>query len=44
MAKKAVAIIGSYLKGHIIDSSVSAFLEGAEQGGASHGRCVHNDA
>jgi multimeric flavodoxin WrbA len=34
MAKKVVAIIGSYRKGHIIDNAVSAVLEGAEQAGA----------
>ena len=43
MAKKVVAIIGSYRKGHIIDSAVSAIPEGADQIGASHGRCVHNN-
>ena len=43
MVKKIVAIIGSYRKGHIIDSAVSAVLEGAEQAGAGHGRYVYNN-
>lgn len=34
MAEKVVGIVGSYRKGHIIDSAVSAVLEGAEEGGA----------
>ncbi|MHC4214725.1 MAG: hypothetical protein ACYSWP_15285 [Planctomycetota bacterium] len=34
MAKKVIAIIGSYRKGHVIDSAVSAVLEGAAQAGA----------
>lgn len=33
-SKKIVGIVGSYRKGHIIDSAVSAVLEGAEEGGA----------
>jgi multimeric flavodoxin WrbA len=34
MGKRVVGIVGSYRKGHIIDSAVSAVLEGAEEGGA----------
>ena len=34
MSKKIVAIIGSYRKGRIIDSAVSALLEGAAEKGA----------
>jgi NAD(P)H-dependent FMN reductase len=34
MGKKVVGIVGSYRKGHIIDSAVSAVLKGAEDGGA----------
>ncbi|MHC4498925.1 MAG: flavodoxin family protein [Planctomycetota bacterium] len=34
MGKKAIGIVGSYRKGHIIDSAVSAVLEGAKDGGA----------
>jgi len=34
MAKKVVGIVGSYRKGHIIDSVVSAVLMGAENRGA----------
>ena len=34
MAKKIVGIIGSYRKGHIIDSAVSAVLKGAQEAGA----------
>jgi len=34
LAKRVVGIVGSYRKGHIIDSSVSAVLEGARQAGA----------
>jgi putative NADPH-quinone reductase len=34
MAKKVVGIVGSYRKGHIIDSAVSAILEGAQEAGA----------
>jgi len=34
MDKKVVGIVGSYRKGHIIDSAVSAILEGAEGAGA----------
>jgi NAD(P)H-dependent FMN reductase len=34
MSKKIVGIVGSYRKGRIIDSAVSAVLEGAEEGGA----------
>ena len=34
MTKKVVGIVGSYRKGHIIDSAVSAVLEGAEAAGA----------
>jgi NAD(P)H-dependent FMN reductase len=34
MTKKVVGIVGSYRKGHIIDSAVSAVLEGAQQAGA----------
>jgi multimeric flavodoxin WrbA len=34
MAKKVVGIVGSYRKGHIIDSAVSAVLEGAHEAGA----------
>jgi len=34
MAAKVVGIVGSYRKGHIIDSAVSAVLQGAEQAGA----------
>ncbi|MHC4664304.1 MAG: flavodoxin family protein [Planctomycetota bacterium] len=34
MTKKAIGIVGSYRKGHIIDSAVSAVLKGAEEGGA----------
>ncbi|MHC4483058.1 MAG: flavodoxin family protein [Planctomycetota bacterium] len=34
MVKKAIGIVGSYRKGHIIDSAVSAVLEGAKAGGA----------
>ena len=34
MAKRVVGLVGSYRKGHIIDSAVSAVLEGARQAGA----------
>jgi multimeric flavodoxin WrbA len=34
MAKKVVGIVGSYRKGHIIDSAVSAVLKGAQEAGA----------
>jgi multimeric flavodoxin WrbA len=34
MAKKIVGVVGSYRKGHIIDSAVSAVLEAAQAGGA----------
>jgi multimeric flavodoxin WrbA len=34
MAGNVIGIVGSYRKGHIIDSAVSAVLEGAEQAGA----------
>jgi putative NADPH-quinone reductase len=34
MAKKVIGVIGSYRKGHVIDSVVSAILEGAAQTGA----------
>jgi multimeric flavodoxin WrbA len=34
MTKKVVGVVGSYRKGHIIDSAVSAVLEGAEEAGA----------
>jgi len=34
LAKRVVGIVGSYRKGHIIDSGVSAVLEGARQAGA----------
>ena len=34
MSKKIVGIVGSYRKGRIIDSAVSAVLEGAKEGGA----------
>ena len=43
MAKKVVAIIGSYRKAHIIDSSVSAVSEVAAQAGAGHCRYVYNN-
>lgn len=33
MAGNVIGIVGSYRKGHIIDSAVSAVLEGAEQAG-----------
>ncbi|MHC4622378.1 MAG: flavodoxin family protein [Planctomycetota bacterium] len=35
MSKEVVGIVGSYRKGHIIDSAVSAVLKGAEEGGAA---------
>ena len=34
MTRNVIGIVGSYRKGHIIDSAVSAVLEGAEQAGA----------
>ncbi len=34
MGRKVVGIVGSYRKGHIIDSAVSAVLKGAEEAGA----------
>jgi NAD(P)H-dependent FMN reductase len=34
MAKKIIGIVGSYRKGHIIDSAVSTVLEAAQAGGA----------
>jgi len=34
MAKRIVAVVGTYRKGHIIDSSVDAVLDFAKQSGA----------
>ena len=34
MGKKVIGSVGSYRKGRIIDSAVSAVLEGAREGGA----------